>query len=642
MSTAKVIEIASGVSAQGLGSARSPAKTQSTGLAAADASSPAASFRSSWRSLLATLGSGLDGTSGDETGTSAASGSTAAALAKTAGTQAATSVSQTGAAPLPLGAGKTQGTGTAATVSVMSKAGSRSGVSALTTSPGIKRPTTAVQTEKSTAKAPAAESVLDTHSASKAKLETASTGATEQVSVVPESPSPFLSASVQPAASLLASDSAPAMPFGLGDAANGTASLTTSEIATAGIQATNPVGESSLSGKDASVSATAVESQAPQVGEAARKGSATEGALSRSTLRQSAPASETANSLAISSSQGPDHSGVHSAASNLSQAPIAASADSGNETASIGGNGTVSAQDPAQAAPESLLQSLPSSSNQAQNAGAETLAATAGGEVLQAAAVTTDEAKSQSSPSPAASSLGKKAGVVPAGRTSEQMTSRPTQLTGTLDPMQHNGLSTAGQSGVGVQDVAGLVRDGHGAIGTTGYTAGESATAASNKDGSASPETFSALDAGSSATKPTWIHAGAQRAEAGFQDPSLGWVGVRADASGGSIHASLVAGSADAAQTLSGHLAGLNAYLAEQHTPVGVVTMAATEDRSAAFGTDQNANQNLNQGTGQDGGRGQQPVPAAFTPAVSAVSAARTEMPISGGSPGGAHISLIA
>jgi hypothetical protein len=62
-----------------------------------------------------------------------------------------------------------------------------------------------------------------------------------------------------------------------------------------------------------------------------------------------------------------------------------------------------------------------------------------------------------------------------------------------------------------------------------------------------SAETFAALDATAAPGRPAWIHTGAQQAEAGFQDPELGWVGVRADASGSGIHAQLVAGSTDAA-----------------------------------------------------------------------------------------------
>jgi hypothetical protein len=139
-------------------------------------------------------------------------------------------------------------------------------------------------------------------------------------------------------------------------------------------------------------------------------------------------------------------------------------------------------------------------------------------------------------------------------------------------------------------------------------------------------ETFAALDAESSAGTPSWVHAGTHRAEAGFQDPALGWVGVRADLSGGGVHAALVPGSAEAAVALGGHLAGLNAYLAEQHTPVESLTLAAPEGRPAEFGMDQgagqNMHQNMHQGAGQDSGQGassgQQSSPQASEPVLTA------------------------
>ena len=78
---------------------------------------------------------------------------------------------------------------------------------------------------------------------------------------------------------------------------------------------------------------------------------------------------------------------------------------------------------------------------------------------------------------------------------------------------------------------------------------------------------FTAMDgAGPSGT--AWVHTGARHAEAGFQDASLGWVSVRAEAAGGGIHATLAGVNTQAAQALSGHLAGLNAFLEERQTPV--------------------------------------------------------------------------
>jgi hypothetical protein len=73
----------------------------------------------------------------------------------------------------------------------------------------------------------------------------------------------------------------------------------------------------------------------------------------------------------------------------------------------------------------------------------------------------------------------------------------------------------------------------------------------------------------------------------------------------GGVHASLLPGSADAAQALGGHLAGLNSYLAEQHTPVETLTLAAPEGRWAGpGGGDPGTGQGLNQGERQNAGQG--------------------------------------
>jgi hypothetical protein len=117
-------------------------------------------------------------------------------------------------------------------------------------------------------------------------------------------------------------------------------------------------------------------------------------------------------------------------------------------------------------------------------------------------------------------------------------------------------------------------------------------------------ETFAALDGGTATASPAWTHTGTQYAEAGFHDPALGWVGVRADSASGGVHASLVPDSTDAAQALGGHVAGLNTYLAEQHTPVETLTVAAPEHRSIGSSTDQSGSQGMHQGAGQDSGQG--------------------------------------
>jgi hypothetical protein len=125
----------------------------------------------------------------------------------------------------------------------------------------------------------------------------------------------------------------------------------------------------------------------------------------------------------------------------------------------------------------------------------------------------------------------------------------------------------------------------------------------------ATRETFAALDDASSLGKPVWMHAGPRQAEAGFQDPLLGWVGVRADQGPGGIHAALVPGSADAAQMLGGHLAGLGTYLNEQHTPVDTLTLDAPEGKWAGGGGESG----MNQGSGQNMGQGASNQPESAT-----------------------------
>jgi hypothetical protein len=125
----------------------------------------------------------------------------------------------------------------------------------------------------------------------------------------------------------------------------------------------------------------------------------------------------------------------------------------------------------------------------------------------------------------------------------------------------------------------------------------------------------------------------------------------------GGVHASLVPGSADAAQALGGHLAGLNSFLAEQHTPVETLTLAAPEGRWAGplgdQGTGQGMNQGLNQGADQNTGQGafseprSNPPPAAPDLAAATTSevSAQTGRPDAMDPParlGGIHISVIA
>jgi hypothetical protein len=138
-------------------------------------------------------------------------------------------------------------------------------------------------------------------------------------------------------------------------------------------------------------------------------------------------------------------------------------------------------------------------------------------------------------------------------------------------------------------------------VSTAGAHVSDSTAAATGPD---LREAFATLDSAGTSEKPAWIHAGAQRAEAGYQDPTLGWVGVRADLSGGGVHAQLLPGSADAAQALGGHLAGLDAYLAEHHTPVETLTLQPPLGGWSGPGNGQSAEQGMQQGTGQETAQG--------------------------------------
>jgi hypothetical protein len=151
------------------------------------------------------------------------------------------------------------------------------------------------------------------------------------------------------------------------------------------------------------------------------------------------------------------------------------------------------------------------------------------------------------------------------------------------------------QAGAGAE-ASGLARVPSGTEGTANAMTAHAGVTAGIAAGTVTREPFAAMDAGTEVGTPGWIHAGGRTAEAGFQDPALGWVGVRADLSGSNVHAELMPGSAEAAQALSGHLAGLNSYLAEQHTPVATLTLAAP----GGSGVETGASQSLQQGAGQN------------------------------------------
>ena len=211
------------------------------------------------------------------------------------------------------------------------------------------------------------------------------------------------------------------------------------------------------------------------------------------------------------------------------------------------------------------------------------------------------------------------------------------------EPVQEVGRVTVVQSAALPTDAA-LVRDLSGALGTA-CSAREPAGTPGVPTASAG-DTFAALDARSGPGTVSWTHAGARSAEAGYEDPTFGWVGVRADLSGGAVHAAVLPSSIEAAQALGSHMSGLNSYLAGHHTPVETVTLAGPHGSETGMGTP--TNQGGAQNAGQDGSSGQDTGSQA-----SSSAAVRPEMqPATAGDrsieqvlpalPGGAHISVMA
>jgi hypothetical protein len=147
------------------------------------------------------------------------------------------------------------------------------------------------------------------------------------------------------------------------------------------------------------------------------------------------------------------------------------------------------------------------------------------------------------------------------------------------------------------------------ALGLQGNSDTASAGAAAPKTGASVSanarleETFTALESGTKidAAGPSLARSGRIQAEVGYQDPTLGWVGVRAEASKGVVHATVLPQSADAAQVLSGHMAGLHSYLADNRTPVETVTLA-TFGGNGQHLDGQDSGRGMHQGAGQNAG----------------------------------------
>jgi hypothetical protein len=163
---------------------------------------------------------------------------------------------------------------------------------------------------------------------------------------------------------------------------------------------------------------------------------------------------------------------------------------------------------------------------------------------------------------------------------------------------------------------------------------------------SAQHDPFSALDERPGSGSITWTHAGKQQAEAGFHDPSLGWVAVRADLHSGGVHAAVLASSSDSAAVLGSELAGLDAHLHEQQIAVSSFTVADAASQSM----NQSMQQDMNHGAGHNNsGDARQNRPALDNQASSGASTSTSSLTVhhaavfsQPAAVGGTHISVMA
>ncbi|HEX4756924.1 MAG TPA: hypothetical protein VH308_03045 [Terracidiphilus sp.] len=235
------------------------------------------------------------------------------------------------------------------------------------------------------------------------------------------------------------------------------------------------------------------------------------------------------------------------------------------------------------------------------------------------------------------------------GKPAEQTSLRNDRGTASINRVEHLTHPFPAVSGAAAQDASGLVRDPQATRGMTGSSPGGAGFSSGSTAESSAHEAFAALDADTNSSGPNWIHAGTRRAEAGYQDPALGWIGVRADVSGGGVHATLLPSSSEAAQVLGGHMAGLDAYLAAEHTSVRSLTLTTPEGSEPGLASGQDLGQGMNQESGQSGYSEPQPGSRASmaaiatsvsrdTPAQSGRLDHATEIPRLGGT----HISVVA
>jgi hypothetical protein len=160
---------------------------------------------------------------------------------------------------------------------------------------------------------------------------------------------------------------------------------------------------------------------------------------------------------------------------------------------------------------------------------------------------------------------------------------------------------------------------------------------------------FDELDRERNGAEMQWTTVSRNRAEAGFEDPTIGWVRVRAHLDGRGVHASVIPGSVEAATALSLHLGDLNSHLLRQHPEVHSVTLSAP---SSGWSNCESATE-MHQGHGNANRNNNQPAsvpeeitgaiqPGQLVPSKSAGSGTQYLLSPADGISGGAHISVLA
>ena len=151
---------------------------------------------------------------------------------------------------------------------------------------------------------------------------------------------------------------------------------------------------------------------------------------------------------------------------------------------------------------------------------------------------------------------------------------------------------------------------------------------------------FTAIDRHGAVQATSWVHAGAQHAETGFADPTLGWIAVRAELHGESVHAAIVASSAEGASALHGQLAGLDQHLAERQIPVESLTVTADRGQGGAPNDARGQEQERNSHQAA-GSASMPPIPALGSMAGNLMPPADVSVLSAQASPGlGIHISV--